>query len=157
MKYVIDTSSLKVVFNYYESVFTSFWENFNLAIAEEKISSVREVKNEIESFGGDDSLKEWSKKNSGIFYSPSFEELEFVTEIFKVKHFEANLSRQNILKGKPVADPFIIARAKVFDLTVITEEAFKVNGAKIPNICKHFNSIPCINLQGFMRNEKWKF
>jgi hypothetical protein len=96
------------------------------------------------------------KKNSIIFTTPSKEELNFVSEIFKVKHFEANISKQNILKGKPVADPFIIAKAKVSNFTVITEEVFKANGAKIPNICNYFQ-IECVNVHGFMEKENWKF
>jgi len=30
------------------------------------------------------------------------------------------------------------------------------NGAKIPNICRHF-SIPCLSLEGFMEEEGWQF
>jgi hypothetical protein len=63
MKYVIDTSSLRLILkSYYKSIFTSFWEKFDLMIQEEKITSICEVKNEIESYGGEDSLNEWAKK-----------------------------------------------------------------------------------------------
>ena len=46
--------------------------------------------------------------------------------------------QQERLKGKPVADPFVIAKAK------------------IPNVCNHFG-ILCINLDGFMEKENWTF
>lgn len=61
-----------------------------------------------------------------------------------------------MLKGGAFADPFLIAKAKIMDCTVVTEESFKPTSAKIPNICKHFN-VKCINLEGFMELEKWKF
>ncbi|MBZ0199623.1 MAG: DUF4411 family protein [Ignavibacteriaceae bacterium] len=39
---------------------------------------------------------------------------------------------------------------------MITEEDYKKNGAKIPNICEHFD-IPCLKLEGFLIQENWKF
>jgi hypothetical protein len=60
------------------------------------------------------------------------------------------------LQGKPVADPFVIARAKVFNCQVVTTEVFRDNSAKIPNVCKYF-SVECINLEGFMEQERWTF
>jgi hypothetical protein len=55
-----------------------------------------------------------------------------------------------------VADPFVIACAKIHDGTVVTEEQFKPNAAKIPNVCQHFN-IPCVDLEGFMKQQAWSF
>lgn len=73
----------------------------------------------------------------------------FVQEIFKVEHFQIIISRKNLLSGKPVADPFVIAKAKVIDGTVVTNESYKPHGAKIPNICEYFN-VKCANLEKFM-------
>jgi len=60
------------------------------------------------------------------------------------------------LQGNPVADPFVIAKAKVLNGCVVTQEKYKENAAKIPNVCKHFE-ILCIDLEKFMENENWKF
>lgn len=60
------------------------------------------------------------------------------------------------LQGKPVADPFVIARAKVLNCQVVTTEVFRDNSAKIPNVCKYF-SVQCINLEKFMEQEGWTF
>ncbi|WP_094545731.1 DUF4411 family protein [Petroclostridium xylanilyticum] len=79
-----------------------------------------------------------------------------VQDIFKVEHFQVIISGKNLLSGKPVADPFVIAKAKIIDGTVITNEANKPNGAKIPNICERFN-VKCINLEQFMEVEGWSF
>jgi hypothetical protein len=56
----------------------------------------------------------------------------------------------------PVADPFVIACAKIRGGTVVTEERLKPNAARIPNICQHFG-IPCTNLEGFMQLMGWNF
>ena len=77
-------------------------------------------------------------------------------EIFKVKHFQQIIENGKLLTGGNNADPFIIARAKVLSATVITLEADRINGAKIPNICRHFN-IPFNSLEGFMEIEEWEF
>ena len=84
------------------------------------------------------------------------EELQFVGEIFKVPHFQAMIRKQEWLKGKPVADPFVIARAKILNACVVTQEKNTENAARIPNVCDNFE-IPCINLEGFMEKENWTF
>jgi hypothetical protein len=60
------------------------------------------------------------------------------------------------LHGGAFADPFIIAKAFVEKATVITQEKYKENATKIPNICNHFK-IDNIDLQGFLKKEKWIF
>ena len=156
MKYVFDSDSLIDMFrHYYPERFPTLWEKFNALISEEKIISAREVFNEIGS--SDDSLGVWAKEQKDIlFLEPTVEELEFVAEIFKVKHFQAMIRKQERLKGKPVADPFIIAKARISDACVVTQEKKTDNAAKIPNVCEHFG-ISCINLEGFMEKENWTF
>lgn len=82
--------------------------------------------------------------------------MQFVQEIFKIEHFQIIISRKNLLLGRPVADPFVIAKAKIIDGTVVTNEANRPNGAKIPNICERFN-VKCVDLEKFMEIEKWSF
>lgn len=156
MKYVFDSNSLINLFrHYYPQRFPSLWERFDSLVHEGKLVSVREVFNEIGS--SDDGLGAWAKKQkSALFLEPTVEEFRFVTEIFKVTHFQDMIRKKERLKGKPVADPFVIARAKVLDACVVTEEKYTKNAAKIPNVCGHFN-IPCIKLEGFMKEEGWVF
>ena len=101
-------------------------------------------------------INQWARQNIAMFTAPTYEEMQFVKEIFKVEHFQVIISRKNLLNGKPVADPFIIAKAKIIDGIVVTNEVNNPNGAKIPNICERFN-IKCINLERFMEIEKWSF
>jgi hypothetical protein len=79
-----------------------------------------------------------------------------VAEIFRISHFQGLIGQKQRLKGDPVADPFVIACAKVRGGSVVTEEQFKPNAAKIPNVCQHFN-VPCIDLEEFMHQQKWSF
>jgi len=156
MKYVFDSDSLINLFkHYYPERFPTLWEKFDALISEGKLISVREVVNEIGS--NEDSLGIWAKEQKNIlFLESTVEELQFVSEIFKVRHFQAMIRKQERLKGKPVADPFVIARAKILDACVVTQEKNTENAAKIPNVCDHFG-IDCINLEGFMEKENWTF
>lgn len=156
MKYVFDSDSLIDLFrHYYSERFPTLWKKFDALVYEGKLLSVREVFNEIGS--SEDSLAVWAKGHKDILFSASTnEELKFVGEIFKVQHFQAMIRYQQRLKGKPVADPFVIARAKILNACVVTQEKNTENAAKIPNVCQHFG-IMCINLEGFMEKENWTF
>ena len=79
-----------------------------------------------------------------------------VAEIFGLRHFQNLVGERPRLTGKPVADPFVIASARVRRGCVVTEEALKKNAAGIPNVCDHF-SIPWTNLEGFMERHDWRF
>jgi predicted dehydrogenase len=156
MKYVFDTGPLIDLFrHYYPTRFPSLWEQFHDLVSEGKLISVREVYNEINS--QEDALTNWAKEEKDkLFSEPTIEEFQFVREIFKVKHFQAMIRNKERLQGKPVADPFVIARAKVLNCQVVTTEKFSKNSAKIPNVCKYF-SVQCNNLEGFMEQEGWTF
>lgn len=157
MIYVFDTSSLVVLFrNFYLENFPSLWKKFNHSVAQEQYFSVKEVKLEINSYPETDYLKEWSKQSKRFFLFPSDEETQFISKMFKENpHFKNLIKSKNILRGKPVADPFVIATAKVLNGCVVSEGKFKENAAKIPNVCKEFNSHK--SLKQFMKTEKWEF
>ena len=155
MIYVFDSSPLIVLFrHYYPERFPSLWEKFDSMISSQQIISVREVSNELE--GQEDRLSAWTGNNKEFFCMPTTGELNFVAEIFRIQHFQALIRRKEQLAGKPVADPFVIAKAKVGWHCLVTQENFKENAAKIPNICNHFN-IPYVDLETFMKNENWTF
>ena len=156
MIYIFDSSPLIDLFKYYYPTrFPSLWESFDSLVAEGRIISVKEVRNEIE--GGGDRLADWVKENREIFTMPTNEELVIVSDIFKVKHFQAMIRRKERLQGKPVADPFVIAKAGVLENScVVTLEIYKEHAAKMPNVCEHFG-IPWLNLEDFMEKENWSF
>lgn len=155
--YVFDSNSLSAILkHYYPARFPSFWQKFNQKVTANEVCSVREVFNElIEHFDKKD-LVIFTTQNEDFFSKPSAGELIFITQIYSVAHFQHNLENKKLLKGGAFADPFVIAKAKVSEATVVTEEDLKPNGAKVPNICQHFN-IPVLNLEGFLEKENWSF
>jgi Domain of unknown function (DUF4411) len=78
------------------------------------------------------------------------------TIIFSAPQFQNLVTQKNILAGRPVADPFLIASAKIKSGCVVTEEEIKEHAAKTPNVCEHFN-VQFTNLEGFMKLEGWSF
>lgn len=155
MIYVFDSGPFIDLFrHYYPQRFPTLWDSFNAMIRKGTLVSVREVKNELE--GHNDNLSEWVKENKHVFSIPDEQELLFVREIFNVPHFQGVIRRKELLVGKPVADPFVIAKAKAVNGFVVTNERRTPNAAKMPNICEHFK-IGCTNLEGFMESERWTF
>lgn len=156
MIYVFDTSSFRVLGNYYPEQFPSFWEMFNDLVSDGRIVSVREVLNELELQSTKAHLDEWVQKNKTVFLPPSAAETEFVSEIFEVTHFRQLVSTGNVLKGRPVADPFVVAAANARGACAVTEESMRENAAKIPNVCNHFG-VEWTNVEGLMKREGWAF
>jgi hypothetical protein len=163
--YVFDTSSLRALQYFYPGVFKKAWEEIGLLVSSGYLKSTKEVFREIENQAITADLLAWLKNNKDIFVTPSLEEQRFVAEIFRVSHFQTLIGASQRLKGMPVADPFVIACAKHYGATVVTEEGWfhgkgliapKPGAAKIPNVCLHFE-IPCTNLQGFMNSQGWQF
>lgn len=118
--------------------------------------SVREVRHELTIKFSDEVIDRLVKNNINFFADPISEELTFITQIYSIQHFRQNLDKKKLLQGGYFADPFVIAKAWKVNGTVVTEEDFRDNAAKIPNICNHFN-IPCMKLEGFLIKEDWKF
>jgi len=155
--YVFDTNSLSVLFdNFYLDRFPSLWEKFDQLILVGGIVSVREVYNEITRRERDTRLIEWAKNQRELFVQPTVKEMQFVGQIFAVPHFRALIRKKEMLVGTPVADPFLIAKAKVDSRLLVIQEILKPNAAKIPNVCENFG-VPYTNLEGFMEREGWQF
>jgi len=154
--YVFDTNALSQLFHsYYPERFPSLWANFDVLVTDGSITSTREVYREIE----DDRvarLRDWAKLNKALFPAPTAAEAAFVARIFSVRHFQQVIDQKKLLKGGKNADPFIIARAFDVSGTVVTMEREPRDGARIPNICRHFN-VSCTSLEGFMEAEGWTF
>jgi len=156
MIYVFDSGPLIWMFRYYyPERFPSLWIEFDELIASQRIISVKEVSRELE--GQDDLLSDWVKDNGDVFQPPNQSEFSLVANIFKIPHFQGLIRKQERLQGKPVADPFVIAKAGSIDNgCVVTTEKHKKNASQIPNVCEHF-SIPYMNLEQFMEKENWTF
>jgi len=154
--YVFDTSSLRVLRNYYPSRFVNLWANVDIAVGSGVITSTRECRRELLDQLAEPWLLAWVKKNAPLFPLPTPHEAAHVAAIFAVPGFQALVGQKQRLQGKPVADPFVVAAAADRRFAVVTQEKIKPNAAKIPNVCQHFN-IRCIDLEQFMLENNWSF
>jgi hypothetical protein len=158
MSYVFDTGAFIVLKNYYPTTFTTLWQRIDGLVAGGVIVSVREVFNELHNYNDVDFIQDWAKQHKAIFQKPSNAELLVVQQILAIPHFQALIGNKAILKGTPVADPFVVAAGKVKKATVVTQEGLKPNAAKVPNVCDHTSfKVPCINLETFMAQQGWTF
>lgn len=177
--YVFDSGPLINLFRYYfRERFPSLWQHFDEMIAGGRITSTREVSNELAGHEDraanqrrrnrgegsnatekqEDELARWCKENRvNVFVTPTPAELEVVRNIFSVHHFQAMIRKKQRLEGRPVADPFVIARAKCLENgCVVTTEKKKPDSAQIPNVCEYFG-VDWTDLEGFMERERWRF
>ncbi|MGH7553951.1 MAG: PIN domain-containing protein [Longimicrobiales bacterium] len=156
MIYVFDTSSFIVLENFYPDTFPTFWEHVETLVESGRLISVSEVYKEIQTKVAAHHLIAWSDGHKHIFQPPTTQEMAAVADIFAIAHFQQLISEKQRVKGSPVADPWVIARARVLNGCVVTEETLKPNAAKIPNVCEHF-TVDCTNLKGALAREQWRY
>jgi len=154
--YVIDTNVFSSLGFYYPKRFPTIWEKINSLADSGNFVSVREVRREIETNCPSEHILDWVEDHRNIFHIPTNEECIIVSEIFQKPQYRDFVKRNNLLKGMPVADPFIIAAAKVKKLCVVTQESNKSKGARIPTACIDFD-VECINLEGLLEREKLEY
>jgi len=154
--YVVESNSFRVLGNYYPARFPSLWEQLDALVADGRWTSVREVRKELDRQNVSEHVDIWVESNKGIFLPPTSGELEQVAAILAVKHFQQLIGEKQRLRGWPVADPFVVARAISYGACVVTEEERKKNSAKIPKVCEYFG-VECTNLEGLMDREGWTF
>jgi hypothetical protein len=144
--YVFDTSAFIELFrHFYPSRFPTLWDSFDDLVERECIVSVREVLNEVTRYHVNDRLAEWVNGHKEVFATPSTDELSTVRSIFENQHFRMLISKKSMLQGTPVADPFIVARAHRRGAVVVSQEEYKPNAAKIPNVCESLD-VECVTL-----------
>ncbi len=156
MIYVMDTNSFVIMSHFFPERFPSFWARLDEVVVGGRLVSVKEVFREITRKNARPHLDNWVKKNKKIFRTPTEEEALFVARIFQHEHFMQTVKKRQLLQGTPVADPFIVAAAKALNGCVVTEEVYKPNSAKLPNICEKFE-VPYINLDQFLGEEGFRF
>lgn len=154
--YVIDTNVFISLGLYYPKRFPTIWKRVDNLADSGVLVSVREVRRESENNCSSEHVLNWVEKNRHIFHIPTNEECQIVSEIFLKNQYLGFVKRNNILKGMPVADPFIIAAAKAKSFCVVTQESNKSKGARIPTACVDFG-VDCIDLEGFLEREKLEY
>jgi hypothetical protein len=140
MIYIIDTCVFRHIFGHvYRTVIPEVWDSLEQMLTSGEVVSVKEAYKELElQFSKDGKIISWLKKYKSAFSNPTNEEAMIVSQIYMNRNFQNGIQEKNILQGMPVADPFLIAKAKVLGATVVTREKIKPNAAKVPNICEQF-------------------
>ncbi len=124
-------------------------------IASGECSAVELVREEIDSVGTP-GLRQWAKGHVSLFVP-----LDNMVQI-EAASIEANYP--DLMDSKSLyqsADAYVIALAKVKGGIVVSQEtsAAEKRSAKrthyIPDVCRDLG-IPCINLLGLMRRERWR-
>ena len=154
--YVFDTNVFISLGLYYPKRFPTIWEWIDSLVNSGDLVSVREVRRELENNCSSEHILEWVDNNRQIFCIPTNEECQIVAEIFSKNQYLGFVKRNNIIKGMPVADPFIIAAAKAKDFCVVTQESNKAKGARIPTACVDFG-VDCIDLESFLERESLRY
>jgi len=143
MIYCLDANTLIEAKNihYAMDFCPAFWEMIELENEKGKIFSIDFIYSEL--IKGNDELALWAKEQRGnnLFLETSDVETQMVyTEI--VNHVNDKYSEKEAHKFLDVADPWLIAKCKTMDATLVTKEVFAPLGTKkvkIPNICEIFN------------------
>jgi len=150
--YIFDKNVFLALGHYYPKRFPTIWKRVNELADSGTLRSVREVRREIETNCPFEHIAEWVSEHHDIFMIPTEAELIIIREIFQKEQYRGLVRRQNIIRGLPVADPFIVAAGKFFGACVITQESMK-SGARIPHLCNEMD-IRCKNLEGFLEQEE---
>ena len=92
---------------------------------------------------------QWIHDHKDMFKTPDNQESLIISHIFQSPKMRENIHQKNILENRPSADPYIAAKAKVLNATVVTGEKYKLHSAQLPNLCEEMN-VPYISYEDFM-------
>lgn len=158
-EYVIDSSSLieGLKKTYPRDVFPALWDKIGEQIQLGKIVAPEEVKRELAEYGVDE-IVEWCNEFSNFFQSEEADIQSVVTSI--MTHPEHRKLMNLKTPSRYCADMWVIAIAKVRNLTVINEEQLLQSVSpyknKIPNVCRDLG-IPYMNLLDYIKKQNWVF
>jgi hypothetical protein len=142
--YLLDTNVFIEAQNRYyaNDICPGFWDWLDHGMLVGSLMSITSVYDELEGKG--DFLAEWveDRKTSGWFLDVTdIPTQNFYAQV--VQHVESvpvyTRPHKNLFLSR--ADPWLIAKAKVEGLIIITHETFNAHTTKvkIPNVCRNFN------------------
>ena len=164
-KYLIDANSLiRPARAYYPFDFApSFWQQLRPKISLDKIAVLDKVRDEL--LKGTDELSAWISDlpNECILSTQDIQILQKYRDVLNFiqqsdQYTESSLrlwSRENI------ADPWLIAAAKVYGYTLLSFEqsagriTTRSNNPKLPDVARHFQ-VPYTSLFDMMRQEHFR-
>ena len=134
MPYSLDTSALIDAWDrfYPPDHFPTLWQRVERGIADGQLVAIDEVQDELSRRS--EAIHDWLT-DRGLFVPISVDVQESVREILALRPQLVGAGA-----GRGLADPFVIALARVHGYTVVTQESrsSKRDAAKIPNVCEHF-------------------
>jgi hypothetical protein len=137
-------------------VFVTLNTRIEQLIKHNEFKAIELVKEEIHAVGTPD-LKTWAGRHKNLFV-PLTTDVQLEAAAIEAKYPDL----LDVKSPYQSADAYVIALAKLQNGVVISQETSvheKRNPAKrhyIPDVCRDLG-IPCINLLGLMRKEKWTF
>jgi hypothetical protein len=151
MPYSVDTSAFldAWVRNYPVDVFPTIWDQMNRAARDGTLLASDEVLRELER--KDDGAHVWMKDRTEMLVALDPEVERHVREI--MTRYPRLVDTR---KGRSGGDPFVIAVARVRNLTVITAEnaTGKLDSPRIPDVCADLG-IRSIRMLEFFREQRW--
>lgn len=149
MKYSFDTSSFISLNDYYPlDIFPTVWQRIDALVNEGVIVATIMVYDEIKPI--DDDIHAYLKDRSKeVFQLLDRTQEQIVDDIVNV-HFPQWVKPHSTSNK---ADPFVVALAKSYSLTVVTEEKRNPNKTTIPRVCETLG-VRWINLLEFLREIK---
>jgi hypothetical protein len=152
LSYCIDTSALLDgwVRYYPPDVFPSIWTQVDTLVGNGLVIASEEVLVELEK--KDDDVYKWAKARPSIFFP---HDTDIQREVDAILASHPGLVDPE--KRRSIADPFVVALAKIKGSTVVTGERLSRNPSRprIPDVCNALR-IPCLDLLGMFRELGWK-
>ncbi len=173
--YLLDTNCFVSAWQFYyrKSFAPAFWEHLASLVDKGTVIILDSVYNEV--VAGDDDLSRFLKQYKPVVQKPDQKVLSAYAEVLQTVHDNiGKYYKETALKSwsdKSVADPWIIASAKVNIAIIVTQEESAINNitaahktrnggpmknAKIPDVASMMN-IPCINLYDFIETNGFQW
>lgn len=164
-KYLIDANSLiRPARAYYPFDFApSFWQQLRPKISLDKIAVLDKVRDEL--LKGTDELSAWISDlpNECILSTQDIQILQKYRDVlnFIQQSDQYTESALRLWSRENIADPWLIAAAKVYGYTLLSFEqsagriTTRSNNPKLPDVARHFQ-VPYTSLFDMMRQEHFR-
>lgn len=135
----------------------AYWDWLDVEFETGKIASIDMVEHELKA--GNDELLDWVKDRPEHFLLCDDAETQRLVGVITQDLMEGDYNQQNRDSFLSGADPWIIAKAKTMDATVVSHES-KITQqgkkVKVPNICQQYD-VECISTFELLKILQAKF